>query len=223
MLGQNLPFNMNGNNQIPQMGMGQMNMNPMMQMNPGMPQNNHMAMQMNNPLNFSINQQNNNVETRIRQEFNLCVQDNDLVQIGCNFGLENNNIYVWRITMSGPTGTPYQRGLFTLNAFFPNDYPNHGPDFRFKNKIYHLNVDFQKDIGHICINSLNSWRTSGQVRGHDFFTVKQALFDIFSLFYKQGVDSAYDESMADLYQNNRAQFDANAAQCTKMYANPNMQ
>ena len=163
---------------------------------------------------------NNMTLYRLQQEYNLCTQDNDLIQIGCNFGLENNNIFTWRVTMVGPKNTPYEGGLFTILAIFPNDYPNHGPEFKFRNKIYHLNVDFKNldSIGHICINSINEWRIKGSVTNKPFYTVKQALFDIFCLFHNQGVEGAYDEEMANLYKNNPTQFNANAKEWTKLYA-----
>ena len=161
---------------------------------------------------------NQQVLTRLKQEYNLCTQDNDLIQIGCNFGLENNNIFKWRITMVGPRNTPYDQGLFTIIATFPPDYPNHGPDFKFKNKIYHLNVDFKNDLGHICINSINEWRITGKVKNKPCYTVKQALFDIFCLFYNQGVEGAYDEGMAKQYVERPAEFNAEAKNWTKEYA-----
>ena len=158
--------------------------------------------------------------TRITKEFQLCSQDNDLIQIGCNFGLENNNMMTWRVTMAGPVNTPYNGGLFTLLIIFPYDYPNHGPEFRFKNKMYHLNVvsnENSMEFGHICVNSINEWRVSGRVKG-GFYTIKQALFDIFCLFYNQGVDSAYDRNMANDYKNNPQQFEEKARKWTQMYA-----
>ena len=180
----------------------------------------------NNPMgnNFGMNsmQLNPSTFTRITKEFQLCSQDNDLIQIGCNFGLENNNITTWRVTMVGPVNTPYNGGLFTLFIIFPNDYPNHGPEFRFKNKMYHLNVvsdESSNEFGHICVNSINEWRVTGRVKG-GFYTIKQALFDIFCLFYNQGVISAYDKKMADDYQNNRQQFEEQARKWTQMYAAP---
>ena len=118
---------------------------------------------------------NQQVLTRLTQEYQLCTQDNDLIQIGCNFGLENNNIFKWRITMVGPRNTPYEGGLFTIIALFPPDYPNHGPEFKFLNKIYHLNVDFKNNLGHICINSINEWMITGKVRNKPCYTVKQAV------------------------------------------------
>ena len=216
----NLSNSMNG--QMGQMQMGQMNPININQFQ--VPPNNQMGNPppMGNPLNINnpMNGQ-NNVAARIYQEFQLCQNDNDLVSIGCNFGLENNNIFTWRVTMSGPTNTPYGGGLFTIVATFPNDYPAHGPEFKFKNKIYHLNVDFAKEPGHICISSLNDWRIRGQVKDLPFYTVKQALYDIFCLFYNQGVIGAYDEKMANQYLNNREQFNAEAQKWTQLYANPN--
>ncbi len=210
------------NGQIRQMQMGQMN--PMqMPMNMNMIMhfpNNQMPNQMFMQIQPSMNTGNETMN-RISQEYNFCVNDNDLVAIGCNFGLENNNIFTWRITMSGPTNTPYGGGLFTILATFPNDYPVHGPEFKFKNKIFHLNVNFSDDPGHICISSLNDWRTRGKVKDLPFYTVKQALFDIFCLFYNQGVVGAYDQKMAELYMNNRQAFDAEARNWTQLYANPN--
>ena len=172
-----MPNPMMGN---PMMG-NPMMMNPMMGMGMGM--NNNMFQ--------------NTTLSRLNKEYKLCVQDNDLIQIGCNFGLENDDIYHWRVTMVGPRDTPYEGGLFTITVNFPQDYPTHGPEFKFKNKIYHLNVDFKNDFGHICINSLNEWRTTGKVSGKPGYAVKQALFDIFCLFYNQGVESPYDPKIAE--------------------------
>ena len=108
--------------------------------------------------------------------------------------------------------------MYTINAIFPSDYPNHGPEFKFINKIFHLNVDFKRDLGHICINSINDWRIRGKVKNLPFYTVKQALFDIFCLFYNQGVEGAYDEGMANMYMNNREAFNAEARKWNEQYA-----
>ena len=187
--------------------------------------NQNMNQMMNNQnMNQMMNNQNMNemkenaVLSRLVKEYKLCTQDNDLIQIGCNFGIEKNNYYSWRVTMIGPKNTPYENGLFTILINFPQDYPLHGPEFKFKNKIYHLNVDFENDLGHICLSSINSWRTSGKVRDKPVYTVKQALFDIFCLFYNQGIEAAYSQNMALEYQNNREKFNEKAKQWTKDFA-----
>ena len=165
--------------------------------------------------------QGNATLTRLNKEFQLCQEDQDLITIGCNFGLENNNIYKWRVSMLGPKNTPYEKGLFTIKIEFPDDYPNHGPEFKFVNKIYHLNVvgdENRKDFGHICINNINSWKVQGVVKGRPVYAVKQALLDIFCLFYKQGVESAYDQNMANDYALNYQKFEEEAKRWTRKYA-----
>ena len=122
--------------------------------------------------------------------------------------------------MKGPNGTPYEGGIFTIRIKFPDNYPKSGPEFRFMIYIYHLNVDFitKETLGHISFNYLHEWQTTGKVGDKPVYGVKQALFDIFCLFDKQGPDSAYDNKMADLYLNNRELFNKNAKECTRKYA-----
>ena len=157
---------------------------------------------------------------RLREEYSLCTQDNDLIQLGCSFGLENNNIYRWNIIMIGPKNTPYERGLFTISAIFPEDYPIHEPEFKFRNKIYHLKVDFINDIGHISLCGLEQWRLTGKVKDFPYYTVKQALFDIFCLFYYQfNEDEFVDESLASQKRVfNPEKFNEEARKWTQQYA-----
>ena len=225
-----------GQNMMNNMGQNMMNNNGMMMNSNNMGQNmiNNNGMMMNsnnmgqNMTNSNEMMNNNNMGqnlspatlTRLTKEFKLCNQDNDLIQIGCNFGLENNNISTWRVTMVGPRTTPYEGGLFTIIITFPPNYPSLGPEFKFKNKIYHLNVDCSEngDFGHICINSLNEWKTTGKVTDKPGYAVKQALFDIFCLFYNQGIDSPYSPQMALDYQKNPDKFNEEAKRWTKLYA-----
>ena len=121
---------------------------------------------------YQMNYQNNLFMTNdirnnlIMQELLKCKQDEDLLQIGCIFKLENNSINVWKVTINGPKDTPYANGIFLLRIYFPQDYPNHGPEFRFVNKIYHLNVDNRNmdTLGHISCNHLNEWNVTGRVQ-----------------------------------------------------------
>ena len=207
-----------------------MMVNPMM-MNPMYNNNNMNAYQLQQMQNMMKMQQmmmqmNNQGQVdkrmaRIQKEFFLCQKDSDLIQIGCSFGLEiENNFNVWKVSMLGPQNTPYAGGVFTIKVYFPQEYPNKGAEFRFVNKIYHLNVDWKnKDsLGHICLSSLNEWHTTGKVKTKPCYGVKQALFDIFCLFYNQGIDSPYDEAIAEQYKNRRQEFDALALKWTKEYA-----
>ena len=48
--------------------------------------------------------------------------------------------------------------------------------------------------------------------------MKNALFDIFCLFYIQSLDCAYDVIMCDLFRNNIDKFNAEAKKWTELYA-----
>ena len=186
---------------------------------------------MNNIYNMNNNQMNrfNNYNynngpmrlmglARLKKEFQLCDQDDELMQIGCSFGLCDNNMFKWKVTMLGPKNTPYEGGVFTININFPEDYPNHGPEFKFVNKIYHLNVDPRRDLGHISLSTINDWRVRGKVYNLPTYNVKHALYDIFCLFYNQGIEDAYEEDMAYQYRYNKEKFDKIAKEWTEKYA-----
>ena len=176
---------------------------------------------MNNVMNL-LSYQNDKINrqmtlTRLMREFQLCKLDDDLSDIGCTFGLyPGNNYFKWRVTMFGPEDSPYKGGIFTIQIIFPEDYPKRGAEFKFMNKIYHLNVDPKN--GHISLNSLNEWRYTGKVMGKKVYGVKQALFDIFYLFYNQGIDSPYSDEMAVQYRDKPEKFNKLAQEWTKEYA-----
>ncbi len=159
---------------------------------------------------------------RICNEYQFVTHDNDLIQIGATFSFEQNNCLIWYVSMTGPEDTPYQGGLFRIRIEFPSDYPMHGPEFIFENKIYHLNVNFTDSSpdkkGHVCLSSLNEWRTTGKVTGKPNYGIKQALMDIFCLFFNPGTESPYSQEMATLYQTNVQEFNRIAAEWTKEYA-----
>ena len=184
-------------------------------------QNGQYMINMLNNMNYNNNLIIQNIASyEIYKEFQKCLQDEDLLQIGCTFKLNNNNIYQWKVTMYGPKKTPYENGIFTIIIKFPFEYPNHGPKFEFMQKVYHLNVGLRDDPGYICINHLNEWRTCGKVFHWPNYRIKQALFDIFCFFIHQGVEEAHDEERGKQYVQNRQQFDDEARKWTLKYANP---
>ena len=176
-------------------------------------------------MNHNNNRRNEQMTlSRLQKEYQLCSMDQDLKTIGCIFGLcTPGDMFTWRVTMVGPNDSPYKGGIFTINIIFPKNYPHRGAEFRFMNKIYHLNVDLRNgdSFGHISVSPLNEWRTTGKVRSKPCYGVKQALFDIFCLFYNQGCGGCYDEYMAEEYVKNRKKFDETARKWTLEYANLN--
>ena len=224
MMNMNMMSMMNKNNMMinQQMMINQpMMMNPPMMMNQPMMPNN--GPNNNGGMGYMGNNMGNATLIRLMKEFQLCQNDSELIQIGCSFGLVNNNLFNQKVTMVGPKGTPYEGGIFSIKIVFPFNYPKYGPEFKFENKICHLNVDWRdtskpNELGHICLTTLNEWRSTGKVKAKKGFGVKQALFDIFCLFYNQGIESPYDNNLAAMYRDNRAKFNEEAKRWTKMYA-----
>ena len=128
---------------------------------------------------------------------------------GVTVGPINNDVFHWNITMLGPKNTPYEGGLFNIIADFPDNYPEKGPKMRYTNKMYHCNIDNQ---GNICISTLSKWKPNSNM--------SEVLPIIFALFFMQNPESAFDNEKANLYKNNRTQFDKNAREYTQKYANP---
>ena len=136
------------------------------------------------------------------------LKNDPIVTMGVTITAIKGDVFHWQMTMLGPQDTPYAGGLFYLTADFPDDYPDHGPEVKFVNRMYHLNVDSN---GHVCINTLSSW-TKGT-------TMTEVLSLIFALFYKQNPKSAYDSKMAKLFIQDRQTFDKNVRFYTEKYAN----
>ena len=118
------------------------------------------------------------------------------------------------------------RRRYIHNSYFiPKELSKSRARFKFVNKILHLNVDFREKRddgkcgdGHILLSSLNEWGSIGKVKDKKGYGVKQALFDIFLLFFNQGTESPYDNELVNLYKNNRTLFNEKAKNWTQLYA-----
>ena len=148
----------------------------------------------------------------LKQEYNN-LQNDPIISLGCTVGLINNNdIFHWKISLMGPSDTPYAGGMFFLTADFPDNYPIGKPEVKFINKIYHLNVS--PFDGHVCISTLNRWKPKTPF--YDIMT------SIFALFYNQNPADPYSSDMAEEFQNNKAEFDKKAREWTQQYASMSM-
>ena len=150
------------------------------------------------------------------ENLNRCPNQN----IGVTVGLvDQENIFDWRATLTGPKDSSYRGGVFILNIHFPDNYPQKAPEVCFKTPIYHVNVNPNKSnmdgaepLGHVCISTLNWWRPE--------YKMAEVLTNIFGLFYMANPESPYGIDRADEFRNRRALYEDKIKFFTRKYANP---
>jgi len=126
----------------------------------------------------------------------------------CSAGLINDDIFSWKATLLGPTGTPYEGGIFYLKIFFTPDYPFKPPKITFETKIYHPNIN---SVGAICLDILkDNWSPA--------LNISKVLLSICSLLSDPNPDDPLVSDIANIYKSNKAQYDTNAREYTLKYA-----
>ena len=156
---------------------------------------------------------------KIKQEYEQ-INRSPNPNIGVTIGLlDENDIFKWRATLTGPKDTSYRGGIFILTITFPDDYPTHPPEVCFKTPIYHVNVNPTKSnipgaepLGHVCIYTLNWWKPE--------YTMIEVLTNIFGLFYMANPDSPYGLDRANELRFNRALHEEKIKKFTQKYADP---
>lgn len=126
----------------------------------------------------------------------------------CSAGPINDDLYYWQATIMGPEGSPYQGGLFFLDINFPTDYPFKPPKIYFRTKIYHPNISSN---GSICLDILkDQWSPA--------LTVAKVILSICSLLTDPNPDDPLVIEIANLYKNNREEYNRQAKEYTLFYA-----
>ena len=126
----------------------------------------------------------------------------------CSAGPSGADMFHWQATIMGPSDSPYQGGIFSLDIRFPTDYPFKPPKCIFTTKIYHPNINSN---GSICLDILkDQWSPA--------LTIGKVLLSISSLLTDPNPDDPLVPEIANIYKNNRAQYDYNAREWTKKYA-----
>jgi len=121
----------------------------------------------------------------------------------------SNDFNIWNATIFGPEDSPYKGGVFKLSISFPEEYPFLAPKIFFKTKVLHPNIN---SMGAICLDILkSSWSPA--------LTVSKLLLSICSLLTDPNPDDPLVPETANLYKNNREEYNRVAEEWTRNYAN----
>ena len=130
---------------------------------------------------------------------------------GISAGPKDNNMFEWDATLVGPSGTPYEGGVFYLNITFPSNYPYVPPKVVFKTPIFHCNVNSR---GEICLDILKStWSPA--------LKIDLVLLSISALLASPNPNDPFVPEIAQLLNTNKQEHDRQARTHTLKYASGN--
>lgn len=123
--------------------------------------------------------------------------------------VSDKNLFNWEGFIIGPTGSPYEGGMFKLSILYPEDYPFRPPLIKFTTPIFHPNINKN---GAICLDILKQSNWSPAL------TITKVLLSISSLLTDANPDDPLEPEIAQLYKSNRMLFDVKARSMTEKYA-----
>ena len=140
--------------------------------------------------------------------------------------VSESNFFVWEALIAGPTGTPYEGGIFTyikiadIRALitFPKDYPLSPPVMKFNPPIFHPNV---YEDGTVCISILhppgedpNRYELASE-RWSPVQSVEKILLSVVSMLAEPNDESGANIDASKMWREDREKFNEKVNQNVK--------
>ncbi|KAI9631970.1 ubiquitin-conjugating enzyme/RWD-like protein [Dioszegia hungarica] len=121
-----------------------------------------------------------------------------------------SNIFMWRATLPGPQGSPYEGGIFEVDIRIPENYPFAPPQIQFVTKVYHCNVNAH---GGICLDLLkNAWSPA--------LSLYKVILSLSSLLTDPNPADPLVPQIAQELRRNKKKHDDTAREWVRLYAKP---
>lgn len=124
-------------------------------------------------------------------------------------GPAGDDLRNWNIMLSGPSETPYEGGVFSIELKLPDGYPFKAPQMKFLTKIYHPNI--KTETGEICTDVLES-------RWGPTLNIRYALETIRQLLVSPNAQDPLEPDIAQEFMERRDEFEKHAKQMVEREA-----
>ena len=128
---------------------------------------------------------------------------------GFSIGLFEDNVYIWDVSLIGPSDTIFENGIYECQIKFPKEYPMKPPKFTFKSQIFHPNI---YKNGEVCISILHQpgadeyGYEDADERWRPVHTVRTIILSIISMLNEPNIDSPANIEAAKLYKENKSEY-----------------
>ena len=122
--------------------------------------------------------------------------------------INDGDIFNWKAAIMGPSGTPYEDGIFFLNIQFPDDYPFKPPKITFTTRVYHPNINENGVIGLDILR--DQWSPA--------VTMREVLLSIQTFLDEPNPYDCFFPEIGKLYLSNRDQYNKKVREWVKKYA-----
>lgn len=124
--------------------------------------------------------------------------------------INDDNIYHWQASITGPPETPFAGGLFKLSIEMTQKYPFESPKVHFVTPIYHPNIT---EEGKICIDIL-----SNPERWSPTLNLGHILNSVYTLLSNPNTSHSLRPDVAKMYDTDRPQYMKTAREWTQKHA-----